>query len=100
MKKDNNTRKFGEAPIFLQLSNAKLTDTDRVIALQLAQSFAEHFGLKQTREHLEPLSLAFSNGVSYARAWAQLSEEDKQKTIDYYKPLAEELFGKPDASLN
>ena len=95
-----NRMKIGEAPVFLNLSTAELTDTDRVIAIQLAQSFAKRFKLPHDREHLEPLVLAFSNGVSFARAWSRLTPEQRAQTDAYYKPYADELFGKHDASLN
>ena len=95
-----NRMKNGEAPVFLNLSTAELTDTDRVIALQLAQSFAERFKLPHDREHLEPLVLALSNGVSFAREWSHLTPEQRAQTEAYYKPIAEELFGKSDASQN
>lgn len=95
-----NRKKIGEAPVFLNLSTAELTDTDRVIALQLAQSFAEHFKLPHDDKHIKSLVLAFSNGVSFARAWSRLTPEQRAQTEAYYKPLADELFGKPDASLN
>lgn len=93
-------KKIAEAPVFLNLSTKELTDTDRVIALQLAQSFAERFRMPNDREHLEPLVLAFSNGVSFARAWERLTSEQRSQTEAYYKPLADELFSKIDASQN
>ena len=85
-------KKIAEAPVFLDLSTKDLTDTDRIIALQLADQFAERFGFPHDRQHLEPLTLAFTNGISFARAWAKLTPEQRAKTEAYYKPLADDLF--------
>lgn len=85
--------KVAEAPVFLNLSTKELTDTDRVIAFQLANQFADRFKLSHERKHIEPLTLAFTNGIAFARAWERLTPEQRAQTEAYYKPLADELFG-------
>lgn len=88
--------KMGEAPVFIQLSTSNITDTERICAMQLTQQFADTFGFPHDEKHLKPLTLAFCNGISFAREWAKLTDEERRKTEEYYAPLVRELFYTPD----
>lgn len=79
-------------PITLDLSTSEVTDIDRVVAFQLAEQFAKAFRLPRNRAGLEPLVLAFCNGVAYARKYARMSEEERQQFNSYYEQTAKEMF--------
>lgn len=74
----------------INLSTDALTDLDRVIALQCVQQFAERFNIPFDREHIEPLTLAFGNGVAYARQFD--TPEKREQLRQQYQPLINELF--------
>lgn len=74
----------------LNLSTEALTDLDRTIGMQCANSFAEHFNLPLDREHLAPLALAFCNGVSFARKYD--TPQKREELQKMFQPLVDELF--------
>lgn len=74
----------------INLSNAHLTDLDRVIALQCVQCFADHFNIPIDQEHLEPLTLAFGNGVAYARQFDTPQKREQLQKL--YQPLINDIF--------
>lgn len=74
----------------INLTTDSLTDLDRVIALQCVQQFADRFNIPYDREHIEPLTLAFGNGVAYARQFN--TPEKLEQLRKQYQPLINELF--------
>ena len=74
----------------INLTTDSLTDLDRVIALECAQQFADRFNIPFDREHIEPLTLAFGNGVAYARRFN--TPEKLEQLRKQYQPLINDIF--------
>lgn len=85
-----------EKKISLQLDNSEISDLDRAVAFQAASHIMERLKLrnranpKKSNKLGYALSLAFINGISFARA---LTPEIKEELRKQYQPVIDSMFG-------
>ena len=78
----------------IYLSPEDVTDTERVVAWHFAKDCVKKLGLLMTPQFIEPLAIAFCNGISFARRWEKLTDDERKDVEKYFAPLAQELLNK------
>lgn len=78
-----------ESELF-KITPKDLTELDAIIALSLAYNYVNRYNLPKKEENIMPFVIAFSKGVSYARQFEKLTEEEKQKLIQTAENIIKE----------
>ena len=78
----------------IYLSSEEITDTEFAVAFQFAKDCVKKLGLLMTPQFIEPLAVAFCNGVSFVRKWEKLTDDERKDVEKYFAPLAQKLSNK------
>lgn len=84
-------------PIYL--SSEEITDTEFAVALQFAKQYIQKLELpmmsrSMKSQFIESLAIAFCNGISFARRWEKLTDDERKDVEKYFAPLAQKLLNK------
>ena len=83
----------------IYLSPEDVTDTERVVAWHFAKQYIQKLELpmmshSMKSQFIEPLAIAFCNGISFARRWEKLTDDERKDVEKYFAPLAQKLLNK------
>lgn len=84
-------------PIYL--SSEEMTDTEFAVALQFAKQHIQKLELPMMSQSIksqfiESMTVAFCNGVSFARKWEKLTDDERKDVENYFAPLAQKWLNK------
>ena len=81
------------------MSSEDVTDTERVLAWHFAKQYIQKLELpmmshSMKSQFIESMAVAFCNGVSFARKWEKLTDDERKDVEKYFAPLVQKLLNK------
>lgn len=71
-----------------------ITDVEYAVALQFARQHIQKLGLSTKPQFVHPLTIMFCKGITFARKWEKLTDDERKSVENYFVPLAQQWFKK------